>query len=739
MKKSGLPVSSLRLSNAIIAALCGSAAFAQSGSQVDSPSGALEEVVVTALKRDTRLLDTPAAISAVGPEMLRDQQITSLADLSTKIPSLQTNQQSGIDYVSIRGITINSTTGAIENPVAIHVDGAYLAQTTSLDFLMLDLASVEVLRGPQGTLYGRNSTGGAINFVTAKPTDTAEGLVSASYGNYETARVTAVLSGPLSSTLSGRIAVLGARQGEGFIENETTGNTIGEMEAAGVRGALRWAPSDETTLDLSMFAYYEDNDGNANIRKNPFNAVALTRNPILATSRENLGKRRVFLDYEPHGQRAAQGAILTGQFEFSPSVSLKTITSYTDVGTVVLDVDTDGSEISLGAYNRREDTYSAQQEIDLNFSLLDERFTGLVGVFYDRERWNLDARLPWLDNPQGFVSVGPVLPVNSATVSDFRQRTTSKAIFTDFNYQLTDRFSLFGGYRVSQDKRELTLTTGLAGLPGEVGLTCRGQSFEAKFDSETGKVGAKYAFGSGSVYLQFQQGFKAGGLQPFGCPDPYEPEELDSWEAGYKTSLLNGKLVVNLAAFHYDYTNLQVTQIVNNTSRTDNAAAATVKGVELDGVWRVASMLRADVAVSYLDATFDEYSDMDSLNPQLGFQDLSGRRLIRAPEISGTAGLEAELAFAPGTFTLRGEVFHSARQYFRPYEEKADSQDPYSLVNLYAVFKPAAAPGLTVRAYVKNATDRDYIVGLFSANLFADRWVSWGAPRTFGLATEYRF
>ncbi|HEY8540014.1 MAG TPA: TonB-dependent receptor plug domain-containing protein, partial [Steroidobacteraceae bacterium] len=344
-------MSSLRLSGAIVAALFGSTVVAQSGSQVDSPSGALEEIVVTALKRDTRLLDTPAAISAVDPEMLRDQQISSLADLSTKIPSLQTSQQSGIDFVSIRGITINSTTGAIENPVAIHIDGAYLAQTTSLDFLMLDLASVEVLRGPQGTLYGRNSTGGAINFVTAKPTEAAEGLVSASYGNYDTARMTAVMSGPLTSTLSGRVAVLGARQGEGFIKNETTGHTIGEMEAAGVRGALRWTPTDGTTLDLSMFAYYEDNDGNANIRKNPFNSVALTRNPILATSRENLGKRRVFLDYEPHGQRAAQGAILTGLFEFSPSVSLKTITSYTDVGTVVLDVDTDGSEISLGSYN----------------------------------------------------------------------------------------------------------------------------------------------------------------------------------------------------------------------------------------------------------------------------------------------------------------------------------------------------------------------------------------------------
>jgi len=709
--------------------------------QTAAVTTAVDEVVVTALKRSTRLLDTPAAVTAVGPDQLAAQQVNSLADLSTKVPSLQTGQAAGVDYVAMRGISINSTTGGIENPVAIHVDGVYLAQPTALDFLMLDPASVEVLRGPQGTLYGRNSTGGAINFVTAKPTETFEASLDGTWANYGTFRVNAAISGPIAPNLAGRIAVMGAGQAEGFTQNLATGASLGPMLAGGVRGALRYTPTDAVTVDLSAFYYDEDNDGIVMQRLNRFNATARARNPILSQAREYKDIRNIYLSDDPAGRRWFDGAILTGRFELSPQFSLKTISSYTEIGIQNLHSETDGTDIRLGTQDRHELTSSWQQEVDLDFKLFDGRLNGVVGVFYDQERWKLDSVLNWPANPQGFVSLGPVVPINTATISHFRQTTTAKAAFTDFEFKITDAFSLYAGYRVSQDKRELLLTTGLAGLPNQAGLAaCNNRQFEATFDSNTGKIGARYGFASGgNAYVQYQQGFKAGGFNPFGCNDTYDPEELAAYEAGYKTRLFDGALTLSLAAFHYDYTNLQVAQIINATNRIENAASAKLKGLEIESQWRITSRLRADLALAFLDSQYESYRDLDTLNPALGVQDLSGKPLNRAPKSSGTLGLEADLPIGEaGDLTLRGELFNTSRIYFRPYGATADSQEAYSLVNLYATYRPVGS-SLTFRAFVKNATDEEYLVGLFSAGLFADRWAAWGAPRTYGVGLGVRF
>ncbi len=699
-----------------------------------------ETVIVTAMKRDMTLLETPAAVSAFGAETLKDQQVLSLGDLASKVPSLNVGNAAGVDYVSIRGISINSTTGGIENPVAIHIDGVYLAQTTALDFALLDPASVEVLRGPQGTLYGRNSTGGAVNFLTAKPTDTVEGFANAAISNYDTYQLTGALSGPLAEGVSGRVAVMYKDQGEGYIYNRALQTDLGRMDSAGIRAALRLEPAPFATIDVSAFAYDENNGSYALVRRNPLNNTARARNPILAGAQESNDPREVYLSDQPDGKRKFSGAIVTGTFDLGPSFELKSVTGLTKITSINRGTDTDGTEFRLGVANRDEVTESLQQEIDLNFDLFDGRLTGLVGLFYNDENWKLDSTLPWLANPQGFVSVGPILPVGTQTVSYFDQDTESKAAFTDFTFGLTDRLNLFAGYRFSQDKRDLNLTTGLQGLPGEVGLTCNNRDFSATFDSNTGKLGLQYAFnGAGNAYIQVQEGFKAGGFNPFGCQDTFEPEELTAFEAGYKASILGGNLTFDIAAFTYDYKNLQVAQIINNASRIDNAASAELQGIEFRGDWRLVPSLRTDLSFTWLDSQYTEFFDLDTLNPMNGFQDLSGNPLNRAPKLSGTIGVEADLdIFSASALKLRAEMYHSSRVYYRPYGAAADSQDAYETFNLYATFRPGQS-GFTFRAYVKNAGNEDYLAGLFSAGLFADRWAIYAPPRTFGLSVGYAF
>ncbi len=697
-------------------------------------------VIVTAMKRDMTLLETPAAVSAFEAETLKDQQVLSLGDLASKVPSLNVGNAAGVDYVSIRGISINSTTGGIENPVAIHIDGVYLAQTTALDFALLDPASVEVLRGPQGTLYGRNSTGGAINFLTAKPTDTFEGFANAAISNYDTYLLTGALSGPIAEGVSGRVALMYKDQGEGFIYNRALQTDLGRMDSAGVRAALRLQPASFATIDVSAFTYDEDNGSYALVRRNPLNNTARTRNPILAGAQESNDPREVYLSDQPDGQRKFSGGIVTGSFNLGPSFDIKTITGLTKITSINRGTDTDGTEFRLGIANRDEVTESLQQEIDLNFDLFDGRLTGLVGVFYNDEHWKLDSTLPWLPNPQGFVSVGPVLPVGTQTVSFFDQDTKSKAAFTDFTVGLTDKLNVYAGYRISRDERDLNLTTGLQGLPGQVGLTCNNRDFKAKYDSNTGKLGLQYEFNTvGNAYFQVQEGFKAGGFNPFGCQDTFEPEELTALEAGYKASLLGGDLTFDVAAFVYDYKNLQVAQIINNASRIDNAASAELQGVEFRGDWDITPSFRTDLAFTLLESEYKEFTDRDSLNPQKGLQDLSGNPLNRAPEFSGTLGFEGDLNISgTGLLVLRAEMYHSSRVQYRPYGEKADTQDPYELFNLYATYRPDRS-NFSFRAYVKNASDEDYLAGLFSAGLFADRWAIYAPPRTFGVSVGYDF
>lgn len=724
----------------IYAGLSAHAQESVSSSPVSDETSVQKTIVVTAMKRDTTLLETPAAISAFGAETLRDQQIISLGDLMPKVPSLNFGNAVGVDYVSIRGISINSTTGGIENPVALHIDGVYLAQATALDFALLDPGSVEVLRGPQGTLYGRNSTGGAINFLTAKPTSSFEGFVNATISNYDTYQINGAVSGPIAEGVSGRLALMYKDQGEGYIYNRFLQTDIGRVDSAGVRAALRLEPASFASIDVSAFAYDENNGSYALVRRNPLNNTARARNPILTGAQESNDPREVYLSDQPDGKRKFSGAIITGNFDLGPSFDLRTITGLTKISSINLGTDTDGTEFRLGVANRDEVTKSLQQEINLNFDLLEGRLTGLVGLFYNDENWNLDSTLPWLPNPQGFVSVGPILPVGTQTVSYFDQDTVSKAVFTDFSYGLTDRINVYGGYRVSRDERDLNLTTGLQGLPGEVGLTCNNRNFSATFNSNTGKLGLQYNFaGSGNAYIQVQEGFKAGGFNPFGCDDTFDPEELTAFEVGYKASLLSGDVTFDLAAFHYDYKNLQVAQIINNASRIDNAASAELMGLEFRGDWDLTSSLRTDLAFMWLDSKYKEFADLDTLNPQKGFQDLSGNPLSRAPKFSGTLGVEADLGIrSPSDLTLRAEIYHSSRVYYRPYGEKADSQEAYQTVNLYATYRPEGS-AFSLRAYVKNATDEDYLAGLFSAGLFADRWAIYAPPRTFGLSIGYNF
>lgn len=700
-----------------------------------------QEIVVTALKRETALIETPAAITAIGGEDLRARQITSIEALASAAPNLVVGQASGVSWVSVRGIGIGSTSGGIEGSVALHLDGAYLAQAASLDALMFDLASVEVLRGPQGTLYGRNATGGTVNFISNRPTQETDIRLGVLAGGFDRTRIEGVISGGLSERVSVRAAVMWERQDEGYGQNVHLGDSFGKREAHGGRISGRFDLTNMLRVDASVFRFWDWTDGIQLTRLNPFNATALANNPIFNTAAPRPADRRdINAETQADAERVLEGGNITLNWDFSPHLALRSITSYTRVDYSNLNADGDGTELPLVHSDRIEDTSAWQQEFNLIFNAFDRRLEGLVGVYYNDERLSLEGHNRWLAaNPQGFLNIaGQVVPAGTDVIGFLQQDTTSSALFADVSFSLNDNWSLYAGARQSRDERDILQTTGLAGLPNNVGLAaCNGRRFSGDWDSTTGKIGIAFTSSLGNLYLQWAEGFKAGGFNAYNCGDAYEPEEVTSIEAGYKVEAFGDRLRFAAALFHYDYTNLQVSQIINLQQRIENAAAATIMGAEFETFVRANDFLSADLNIALLDATYDRYTDLDPLRPMLGFQNLSGNRLNRAPEYIINLGLTLSVPTGNGALTFRGEAFHSDDVYFRQFNQPQDKQDAYTTYNIFATWDMSGP--LSIRAFGRNITDEDILLGVFSAGTIFDRWAIYAPPRTWGVELRAQF
>lgn len=700
-----------------------------------------EEIIVTALKRETTLINTPAAITALSGDELRDREITSIESLAASAPNLVVGQASGVSWVSMRGIGIGSTSGGIEGSVALHLDGAYISQPASLDALMFDVAAVEVLRGPQGTLYGRNATGGTVNFTTNRPTQETDVRLAGLYGAFGRTRVEGVLSGGLGERFAVRAAMMVDNQDEGFADNIHLNDTFGARESQGGRLSARLDLTDALRVDASIYRFTDWTNGIQLTRLSPFNATALTNNPIFNTAAPRpADPRDINAEAQADGERALEGGNITANWDFNSNLALRSISSYTRVGFSNLGADGDGTEIPMVHSDRIEDTAAWQQEFNLLFNLFDRRLEGIVGVFYNDERLSLEGHNRWLAaNPQGYVNVaGRIIPAGTDLVGFMQQDTTSTAIFADATFAINDWLSIYGGARQSRDEREILQTTGLAGLPGNVGLAaCNGRRFASEWDSTTGKVGVSIDSDVGNVYLQWAQGFKAGGFNAYACGDAYEPEEVTAIEAGYKVLAFDDHLRFAASVFHYDYTNLQVSQIINVQQQIENAAAATITGAEFETFLRANDFFSADLNVALLDATYDSYRDLDPLRPASGFLNLAGNRLNRAPEYTINLGLTFTAPVGEGSLTLRGEAFHSAEVFFRQFNQPLDAQDSYTTYNVFATWDPEGP--VSVRAFGRNVTDEDVLLGVFSAGTIFGRWAVYAPPRTWGVELRAEF
>lgn len=766
--------------------------FAQSVEEADPApelrqGGRLEEIIVTAQKRSESLQEVPIAISAFNEESIERTGFDSVSDLAFLVPTLQFSAFTSLAAVSLRGVSYENTTPGGDPGVAMHLDGVYLGRPVATIFDSWDLESVEVLRGPQGTLYGRNATGGSINFITKRPTEEREAKLDVTYGNYDRFRLRGIANIPFTESVMARVSGTWEDR-DGYQKNKGPGGTKGnDAENVSLRGSLLTALSENTELMLSM--NYSDIGGVGNVyeRRFPFETCA-PPGPcaVLPSGAEyggpgpnnqpqlvnDLQPNLVFKDTRESSDldfRTVSGTLI---HDFN-GMTLKTITAYADMSYDTF-TDLDGSSRRIMEIDLFEDQRQFSQEIQLSSSS-DGPLRWLLGAFYFTE--DADRRSTIVnDDFQSFAANSGIGFSRDGVLEGFSVggdvESKSYALFTQLDYDILDTVTLTGGFRFTRDEKKADLNEfspfGPVGnfvppaadnpcpcllVPGQ-GLVPFGAlggppviqtgnlvaSDDETWSEPTYKVGVNWAAtDTMNLFGSYSRGYKSGGVNLNGATIAeafYDPEFIDSFEVGAKMQFLD-RIQVNLAAHYSKIDDLQFQVFGTGGAVIENAAEATVAGVELESQWLVTDALEFNGSVGYLDAEYDDFQQRLSTTI---FADRKGNKLNRAPEWTLNVGGQYSWELGNlGRLTLRADYHWQDEQFFQPDNTEQVRADGYYNLDLRAFFQ-TYDDKWSIEAYATNVTDQDQIGDILRSIPFLYGGVdltSYKAPRMFGLRVGY--
>ncbi len=698
-------------------------------------SADVSEVVVTAQKRSQSVQAIPAAISAISGAGLDQRGITSINDLQFATPSFHSGTLTGSTGITIRGVGATTVGTGGTSGVAVNVDGVYQTQTTTVDLAQNDLERVEVLRGPQGALYGRNATGGAVNFLTNAPAATFGGSLLAGYAAYDEYHLQGVINLPVNDRIRTRLMVDYRDREDGFVKNiNPGGEDLDKGRNLSARFRLAADITSELEFDLGVSAAHSTGPWQYLSDYSAPSPVALAISPFLANARFISTPWRTDDNDPVGGSRDYQS--VSGTFTWRlPFGQLKSITAYQSY-LYNFQTDGDGANLTIAPFMGKNRDQAVTQEFDLSGTWT--RLDWVAGAFYLGE--TSFNRLTY-SFPLGLSGLPPT------SYLDFEQPRydiNAYAAFADGAVHLTKALKLIAGARYSQDDQTATygnvfgLTIGGHKVP--LAATCPAETDRLKSDSFTPRVGAQYDLNAKmNVYFTYSKGFKAGGANIYACKDDFAPEKIAAYEAGFKSRLFDDTATFNLSVFHYDYSDFQVSQVVGFSLDVTNAAAATIDGVELEGAWTPDGRWSLNGDFSYINAVYANFFNTDGLNPQLGLQNLKGHLLNNSPRESGGVGIAYRtdpLSF--GRLTARLDATYRSRTFFREFNAPLDSQAAYGLVNLNLIWQ-SPDQRYTARIYATNLTDQAYAQAQGDTTSIGTRYITWGPPRQVGGEVKVSF
>ena len=753
-------------------------ANAQATSEIDQ-SGGIEEIIVTANKRDENLQSVPISITAFSQDQLDKRGATGLEGIQESTPNLNFSMQSAgqnVARVTLRGIGTETLVGAGDPGIALHIDGVYVGRNSAAAGDIFDLERVEVLRGPQGTLYGRNATGGSVNFLTRKPTDQVEGNAEVSYGNYNMIRARGAVNVPLSDTLAARIT-LSTDSHDGYIENVYTdgGRDNADKSTLAGRFQLRWQPQDGQ--DFLLRAYFQKSggagpgsrylgtdytssngyptNGYVGNRTNGARATANVYNLARTTDGQVVlprptGFYQVSKNAPEFLDTLIKGVDFEGNIDLSDSIALKSLSSYQTNHNEIL-VDADNSELPLETRYRNGNAKQFSQEFNL-ISKGDSAFSWIAGAYYFREELSEQFRslIPARLLPITVVPAPTAAPGGGGILQERLtfNTTNSYALFGQATYNLTDRFSVTLGIRHTWDSKDqdrtgggqVDLTNGARALAGGALGQEGPTSGQASWSEFTYRASASYQITPDNLLFgSYSRGYKSGGfdfnggrLTTAGAQIPYNPEFVDAFEFGSKNKFFDRRVLLNLTGFYYKYKDLQVFRLTDAGPLTDNAAQSTIWGIEGELRIQPSDGLSFDTSFGYLNATYDAYTI--ALPPT----DFSGNRLNYAPKWTAAAGVDYTIPIKDNKLVARLDWSYRSDTFFDRSNSALDTQKAYSLFNARLRYD---TDDWFFDLWGKNITGTEYVTGqlinpAFQCNC---RTVNLGAPTTYGVTAGVRF
>ncbi|MBI1198992.1 MAG: TonB-dependent receptor [Phenylobacterium sp.] len=666
------------------AAPLASASAPSSDVEASAPEVQLGEVIVTASRREVSIRKTPTAVSAYSGAKLEQAQVASLTDLTAISPNIQIGTFANAANVTIRGIGNTQLSASGSDPgVAVNADGVYLGQSGLVISSFLDVNRVEILRGPQGTLFGRNATGGAINVLPNTPTSDLRYGGDLTFGGDPTLiRSAGFVSGPLTADgrLQGRLAAH-QNYNKGYSKNLLPGGPHGldGTKTYGARAQLQWRPNSTIKSRLLVEYHKQDDAGQAQyFTGTPDPSIPLP-GPLQGQPTGSVDDRTT---YATQGVRELSSFTTNLVTDVALGASnLRALLSY-NRNRVYTDI-ADGTPANFydPQFGHNAQQYFAEA---LFTSPANRPLTYVLGANYYTEHSFQYIRVPISTFPMA-VAQGGVL------------RTRSHAVFGQATYEVFDGFKVFAGARYTKDRK----STDEYGVYHPLLTLSQARSWSRL----TYEVGSSYDLSSTVTgFVKYAKGYKGGGFAVGSLAPAFAPETNTNLEAGLKGAWLDGRLQANLSAFHMKYKDLQVNQIVGLGSQVTNAARATIDGVEIETVLRPAEHLRLDLSGAWLDARFDEFMTQDSSRPSLGLLSLAGNQLPMAPKFNASAGAYLDVPVSTGVVTLGARYDWKSRIYFSEFNIPVSSQGAIGKLNLSLRYEDSERPWY-VNLFATNVTD----------------------------------
>jgi len=727
-------------------------------------AAALEEITVTARRVEENLQDTPVSVAAFTGEALERRQIVWTAALDQAVPNLQFRNNAPLagnnssSQVFIRGVGQTDPTSTVDPGVGLYIDDVYMGQSVGGNMEFRDIAGVQVLRGPQGTLFGRNTIGGAIVLTTTKPGDEFGGTARVSAGSDNLIDGFLALDLPVSETVKTRFT-FGTRQQDGYVTRVQTGEDLGDTNTYTGTGKLVWEPSERLNVKLQFDYTKSDENGNplvfaASNEAATFQRVAsadagcpgfdgdwtaLPSVPLIDDDRcandfQNKGPFRNNGTFPLKSELENWGGALNIAWELGEPLTLKSITSYRELNWEgIRDADNTPLTILHTAYDSDGDQFS--QEFQLLYQ--SEALTGVAGVYYFEEEVK-DIVTVFLNTP----APGEQKDSDNNTVQN-----DNWAVFTQWTFNVTDQLSLTAGGRYTEDTKGAIpdqfnyLAPDVKYLPVKL--------YEETFTSFTPSASVAYHFSDDIMtYVSYAEGFKGGGWNShFNRPQTpeeiqrfhrFDQEEADTWEFGFKMDLADNTLRLNGAIFTTDYTDLQFTYRVGVAPYLANAGEASIDGFELEATWVPASAWLIEAGVGYLDASIDSLREIEGT--AIGVE--VGNTLPYTPEWQANLGIGYTAIVGNGLeIAPRIDLSYQDRTFFDANNTTEIAQlDSVTVLNVaVSITSPDGDWRLTLGAH--NATDEEYPIAgnssLTTSSGYAE--IGYARPREYFATLSYDF